>query len=340
MRMRPVMDKEIIFESDGLRLAGILRTPDLHMRYPAVLLLHGTMEQDRDGNLLQNRNGEVPFRKNFFLLLAERLCEEGFAAFSWDRRGFGKSDRGIEDVFSLARDAKAALDVLCALPEVDPKRIAIFGQSAGVYTSCLLAQMDPRGVAFVLSGGLFRDYGEMMAFNYARVVEYVKRSEKNRAFVEENDLFGLVIGLNLDQIRRDALEGKREHELNYRGSVWRFAHDPTCYFPDYAPSRQFRHIRKPVLIIHGDSDLNVPVEDAFKIRDALVKNGNDHVELCIIEGADHSFNIPPEDEDLRIMERMSLESFRRPYNEKYFKAIVVFLNKYLNIVVGKETDTM
>jgi dipeptidyl aminopeptidase/acylaminoacyl peptidase len=83
------------------------------------------------------------------------------------------------------------------------------------------------------------------------------------------------------------------------------------------------------LIIHGDRDLNVPVEDAIMIRDLLIQNGNPEVELCIVKGADHSFQIAPEDEDLRIKERMSLESFRRPYQEEYFRAVVAFLKKHL-----------
>jgi len=63
-----VIERKTIFESQGLDLAGVLRYPDLHeSQIPAVLLVHGSMEQDRDGNLLQKREGRPAYKKNFFL---------------------------------------------------------------------------------------------------------------------------------------------------------------------------------------------------------------------------------------------------------------------------------
>ncbi|MEZ5336599.1 MAG: hypothetical protein R2741_15955 [Methanolobus sp.] len=41
--------------------------------------------------------------------------------------------------------------------------------------------------------------------------------------------------------------------------------------PEYAPSRQFRYITKPSPVIHGEYDMNVPLEDAFMVRDELEK---------------------------------------------------------------------
>ena len=83
------------------------------------------------------------------------------------------------------------------------------------------------------------------------------------------------------------------------------------------------------MIIHGDCDLNVPVEDAAMIEKDLRKHGNDDVELAIIPEADHSFQEIAESEDQRLRERMSLESFRRPYREEYFVALASFLKRWL-----------
>ena len=80
-------------------------------------------------------------------------------------------------------------------------------------------------------------------------------------------------------------------------------------------------------MIHGACDLNVPVGDAISIHDELVKNGNRNVELVIIPSADHSFQEVPEDIDLRCKERMSLESFKRPYSNSYFQLLEGFLKK-------------
>ena len=295
--------------------------------FPAVLLVHGSLEQDRDGNLLVKRDGKPAFKKNFFLEIAWKLCASGYAAFSWDRRGCGKSEGQAGDVFAQARDAKAALHALQSQEEIDPQRIAVLGQSAGVYTACLLAREDPQVCSYILQGGLFRDYSEMMAFNYARVARYAEMCPENLAWVEENDLWSLIIGLNLSQIESAAREGKTEHDLVYKGRTWTFHHDPSCYLPENAPSRQFVHIEKPALIVHGEFDLNVPVEDAISLRDYLIRKGNKEVELAIIPGTDHSFQKVPEDVELRLRERMSLESFHRPYSSAYFQVLEDFLRR-------------
>jgi len=49
------------------------------------------------------------------------------------------------------------------------------------------------------------------------------------------------------------------------------------------------------------------------------------VRLAIISEADHSFQEVPVDMDMRYKERMSLESFKRPYRNEYFRGIEGFL---------------
>lgn len=326
-------ERPVFFYSNGLRLAGMLRystTDGYKGKLPAVLLVHGSLEQDRDGNLLERRDGRSVFKKDFFLEIARRLCAAGYAAFSWDRRGFGESQRPEQSGGYLAdvQDARAALDALCSQDVIDSERIAVLGQSAGVYTACLLAKEDHRPKSYVLQGGLFSDYGKMMEFNYLRPVNYASRNAENLTWVEDNDLYGLMIGLNLNEIEERAKKGIAEHELFYKGRTWKMHHDPTCYFPEYSTTRQFKYIKKPALIIHGACDLNVPVEDAFMVEKELLAHGNRDVELAIIPGADHSFQAVPE-EDLRLQERMSLESFKRPYKEDYFQKVIDFLSRRL-----------
>jgi len=77
-----MIERTTMFESAGLNLAGVLRYPEIQdARIPAVLMVHGSLEQDRDGNLLQKRDGKLAFKKNFFLEISKRLCLPGFATF-------------------------------------------------------------------------------------------------------------------------------------------------------------------------------------------------------------------------------------------------------------------
>jgi len=326
------MREEIIsFESDGLRLKGVLRYPEEREgRIPGVLLVHGSLEHDRDGNIISHPDGRDVYKKNFFLEISSHLCTAGFATFSWDRRGFGESSGSGGDTLSAVRDTRSALYVLCSEDEiVDSDRIALLAHSAGVYTACRLAEDDDRPKAYILQGGLCSDYSDMLAFNYQRVKEYAEKSPENLLWVEKNDLWGLVMGNNLPLLENAAKEGRVECDMTYKDRSWKVQSEPLLYKPEYAPSNQFKYIKKPTLLVHGACDLNVPVEDVCMIEKELRSSGNNDVEMVIIPDADHSFQEVLKDEETRLREGMSLESFKRPYKHEFFDVLIEYLERRL-----------
>lgn len=321
-------ERSLRFESPNGPLTGVLRYPDADFKVPGILMVHGSIEQDRDGNLLHVRNGKKVPPRPFFLEISKRICPEGFATFSWDKRGFGESP-GDGSYENQAVDAQAALDILRYQDEVDEGKIAFFGQSAGVYVNCLMARNEVEPSAYLLSGGLYSDYKDMMSFNYVRVRDYARKSKAHRKWVETNDMAGLMIGENFERIVEAARSGKRDLVLSYKGMQMDYSIEPSTWFGELSPKRLFRHIRKPTLIVHGEEDLNVPVEDAWKLRDELHRNGTMDVEISIIPKADHSFQEVPDDQEMRLRERMSLQSFSRPYREEYFRQILSYLKRRL-----------
>ncbi|HDQ06443.1 MAG TPA: alpha/beta fold hydrolase [Candidatus Bathyarchaeota archaeon] len=327
-----MIEETLTFYSDGLRLEGVLRYPDkTGAPVPLMLLIHGSLEHDRNGNLLRTKDGKQVYPKNFFLEISRRLCKAGFATFSWDKRGYRKSQGPCGSYFSEVNDAQAALDIISLRKDViDTRKIIIFGQSAGVYVACLLAKKDNRACAYVLSGGLFSEYKEMMSFNYHRVRDYAKSSPENLKWVEQNDLWGLVLGINLDEMFLAIDRGEKEILLAYKEKSWTVPLDNKVYLPEFSCKNQFEYITKPTLIIHGKADLNVPVEDAERIKRELERKGNDIVKLVIIEDADHSFQETAQDEDIRLRERMSLSSFKNRYVESYFENMIDFLKGVTN----------
>ena len=315
--------RTVVFRSQGLTLSGILRYPnEPESRVPAVLLIHGSLEQDRDGNLLRHPAGrEVP-KKAFFLEIARQLTHIGCAVFSWDRRGFGESSGPKGALLTTLTDAKAALDALASQDDVvDPKRLVVLGQSAGVYTACLLAKEDPRPVAYIFQGGLYRDYSELMKFNYLPLKEFAEESFEKRAWVEKNNIWALAMALHLDQLEQASRGGKEELTIHYGNNSWTLRPEGLCYRPGYAPYELFRYVKMPVLILHGACDLTVPTEDAYDIEKELQKWGNRDVELRMIPGADHSFQEVAEEPEERLKEKISLASCRRPYREEYFSTL-------------------
>jgi uncharacterized protein len=118
--------------ADGLRLAAWFlpvatrsgpagdRTPG-----PAVLICNGNAG---------DRSHRLP--------LAEALTERGYAVLLFDYRGFA-GNPGTPTEAGLRADARAAVDALAAQPEVDPERIAYFGESLGSAVAGGLATERP-----------------------------------------------------------------------------------------------------------------------------------------------------------------------------------------------------
>lgn len=323
-------ERIVRFTNEGVELEGVLRYPDeIKSPVPCLVIIHGSLEHDRDGNLLSTQDGRQIYKKDSFLKIAQHLCKRGFSTFSWDKSGFAKSIGKQGDYFTQKNDAKSAIDKLvCENSDiVNPSQISVFGQSAGVYVQCLLAKEDNRPSSYILCGGLYSDYYDMMSYNYHRVRDYANKNKENHEWVEAHDLWGLKQGLNLDKMFDAISCGKSEWTMEYNGTETVIPINQKVYAEEAAPQKQFKYINKPALIIHGHEDLNVPVQDAYDIEKELRVNGNNNVELVIIPGVDHSFQISAEDEDTRLKERMSLESFKRPILEEYLEHLSIFLKR-------------
>jgi uncharacterized protein len=92
---------------------------------PAVLIFNGNAG---------DRSHRLP--------LAEALAERGYSVLLFDYRGYaGNPGTPTED--GLRADARAAVDVLAARPEVDPEHIAYFGESLGAAVAGGLATERP-----------------------------------------------------------------------------------------------------------------------------------------------------------------------------------------------------
>ena len=114
--------------ADGLRLgAWFLPATDGSMleRGPAVLVFNGNAG---------NRSHRLP--------LAVALAARGYAVLLFDYRGYA-GNAGSPSEEGLLADARAAVDALAARAEVDPERVAYFGESLGAAVAGRLATERP-----------------------------------------------------------------------------------------------------------------------------------------------------------------------------------------------------
>src|SRR5918996_3062650 len=86
-------------------------------------------------------NGNAGYRAHR-LPLAQALAERGYSVLLFDYRGYA-GNPGTPTEEGLRADARAAVDVLAARPDVDPERIAYFGESLGAAVAGGLATQRP-----------------------------------------------------------------------------------------------------------------------------------------------------------------------------------------------------
>lgn len=114
----------------GRRVPAYVVAPSRPGRKPAVLFLHGS------GGTRFDLIGEAA-------LLARRGLVTMTITYPSDAPSYRP----------LVVDARRALDVLVSRPDVDPRRIGVFGFSLGGQLAAILAADDPRPVAVDILGG-------------------------------------------------------------------------------------------------------------------------------------------------------------------------------------------
>jgi dienelactone hydrolase len=134
-----ITTREVTYDADGLTMVGHLASPHGEGPWPTVLIGH-------DGiglNDFQRRR-------------ADHLAEHGYAALAMDYHGgrwfAGNPEAMLARVMPLIADpdrmraiGRAALDVLFAVPGVDPDRLAALGYGAG---GSIVLELARAGVPF------------------------------------------------------------------------------------------------------------------------------------------------------------------------------------------------
>lgn len=93
-------------------------------KYPAVILITGSGQQDRD---------ETIFEHKPFAVIADYLTNQGIAVLRVDDRGKGKTTGDVKNATSadFAKDVEAGIDYLRSRPEVDITNLGLIGHSEG-----------------------------------------------------------------------------------------------------------------------------------------------------------------------------------------------------------------
>ena len=218
------MEIPITFHSGGCRLAGDLYVPDDGSddeRLPGVVLCCGYTGV-----------------KDLYLNdMARYLAKGGFAALTFDYKGWGHSEgpRLRLAPYGRVEDAQAALAFLAQRPEVDPDRLGLYGISYGGSTATFTAAIDRRVKAVVSVTGVG---------NGERWMRHVRHPWEYR---------GLVDRAEQDRIRQ-VLTG--ESEMVDRGDVLQMDPQSQAISAQARASRPSAAMQVPLEMVHETIGFN------------------------------------------------------------------------------------
>ncbi len=258
----PYTAEEVSFKGPGgITLGGTLTKPrNARGLLPAVVTITGSGQEDRD-EYVPLAGGVRLFRQ-----VADTLSRVGIAVLRLDDRGLGAStgDFANSTTADFADDIRAGLAYLRSRGDIDGNRLALIGHSEGGIIAPMVAATDPKLRAIVTFGG---PGDKMIEMSMAQ----------NRWSVDHNP--------KLTQHERDSLLIFAREMLQPEKQT-----SPMLKFwMSYDPAPVARQVKAATLILQGETDRQVPVENAEKLAALIRSNGNKDVTVHTFPFTDHLF---------------------------------------------------
>ena len=178
----PYSEQEVVItrKKAGVVITGTLSLPQGDGSYPAVVLVSGSGQQNRDEELM----GHKPFK-----VIADHLARAGVAVLRYDDRGVGGTKGDVESATTLdfADDAEAVFDYLRKQPHINSKRVGIVGHSEGALIASIVASRNKRVAFIVLLAGQSCSGAEIML-------------QQNQAIYEANNVPQGLIDIRLKSL--------------------------------------------------------------------------------------------------------------------------------------------
>jgi alpha-beta hydrolase superfamily lysophospholipase len=280
----PVQSQEVKFDGHTVKLTGTLLLPKLDSgkRAPAVLIVPDSGVTSRDGITI----GET--KHSVYRDLAEHLASKGIVVLRYDKRCAGTSECKAAETFDdFIDDARKAAEFLKAQSQVDPAKVFLFGHGEGGYISSSLGAAEDSKFA-----------GVILAASPGRHLHKIIRKTVERRLNEENkkpeDREAILA--KLDRIVRLLQNGQQDfsgiplNEKDYYDAVLadmiKQRHVIVSLFIN-DPLQIVNNIQSPTLILQGKKDIQVTVQDAEFLEEAMKRASHKDSTLQLFDDVDH-----------------------------------------------------
>jgi pimeloyl-ACP methyl ester carboxylesterase len=265
-----VAEQRVTFNSDGLKLAGIVRVPKglkPAERRPAFLVLHGFGSNKASHTIVDPCN---------------MLDKLGYVTLRFDMRGCGESEgeRGRLICLEQVSDTSNALTFLAKHKQVDPDRIAVVGTSFGAAVAIYTGGVDQR-VAAVISSGGWGDGERKFRGQHSTPDAWAKFT----AMLAEGKRVRAATGKSLMVPRFDIVPIPPHLRNNLaKDSILEFPAETAQSMFDFRADDVVDKIApRPLLLLHSSTDSVTPTEQSIE----LFKRAKQPADLHLFADVDH-----------------------------------------------------
>jgi pimeloyl-ACP methyl ester carboxylesterase len=276
------------------------------LTYPAIILITGSGQQDRDETLFGHRP---------FAVIADYLTKKGFAVLRVDDRGIGKTT-GVFDTsttLDFAKDVEAGIDFLEKQPQVNKEKIGLLGHSEGGMIAPMVADkrkeikfivllagpgipimdlMQQQIEAVTVSEGKSPEEAKANSYLMRTVWEEVNKNEDSATTVRNIRAKIDVWEKTLDTATLAKIKSMNSAAINTQitqattalGSKW------YKYFISFNPQPYLQKLNCKVLALNGSKDVQViATSNLAGIKSSLQKSGSPKYDIVEIPGLNHLF---------------------------------------------------
>jgi len=237
-------ERDITVGTDDWKLDGMFTFPLGQGPFPAVVLVHGPGPNDLDESIYATR---------IFADIAEGLASRGIAVLRYDKRTsvYGKEMAGTAYTLrqETIEDAVRAIALARMQPETDPRRVFVLGHSLGGYAAPRIARQDGKLAGAIVLAGNARPIEDVSLAQ----IEFMLKA-KGGASPQEQKRLEL---LKAETAKVKSLKPGTDNPPTLLGL-------PTAYFLDlkgYDPAAEARALAIPMLLLQGERDFQVTMED-------------------------------------------------------------------------------
>lgn len=255
-----MLERDVTVGADGFKLPGTLTLPVGKTKVPVVILVHGSGSNDRDETVGPNK----PFRD-----LAWGLAERGIATVRYEKRtkvyGAACVPEGREMDYDIESvdDAVAIAAWVKTLPEVDSDSVYVLGHSLGAMLAPRIAEQADRLAGIILVAALARSFEDAIVEQVTYIFSLKDSSDSAKKQIAEIK----KQADNTKKLGTSEFDDKIPLLLDAPRSYWEFANA-------YKPVEVAVKLTLPMLILQGERDYQVTMEDFGLWRFGLLRNKN------------------------------------------------------------------